>query len=217
MAKVSTGVFERAGSDTVSANAYYGALTASVLWGLILTVMAANMAAEAKFVPTGWEIFLYGIVIPFTGIFIARSDNPFLSFLGYNMIVIPFGAILGPVVNNYSPQLIRNVFAMTAMVAFIMGFAGTVFPDFFAKLGSMLFVALIGLVVLAVMRLFVPALAELKAIDYFGAALFSLYIGYDMYRAHHIPKTVNNAIDVSISLYLDVINLFLYLLNIADD
>jgi len=51
-------------------------------------------------------------------------------------------------------------------------------------------------------------------IDYISAGIFSLYIGYDMHRAHSIPKTLDNAIDVSLSLYLDIINLFLNLLSI---
>ncbi len=35
-----------------------------------------------------------------------------------------------------------------------------------------------------------------------------------MYRANKMPKTIDNAIDICIDLYLDIINLFLYMLRI---
>lgn len=51
-------------------------------------------------------------------------------------------------------------------------------------------------------------------IDYIAAAIFSLYIGYDMYRSTQVQRTVTNALHISVSLYLDIINLFLSLINI---
>ena len=48
----------------------------------------------------------------------------------------------------------------------------------------------------------------------FAAAIFSLYIGYDMYRAQRYPKTADNAVDCAVDIYLDIINLFLRLLRI---
>jgi hypothetical protein len=59
-----------------------------------------------------------------------------------------------------------------------------------------------------------PSLQSLSWIDYLAAGLFSLYIGYDMYKASQVTKTVDNAIDVAINLYLSIINLFLTLLSI---
>ena len=52
------------------------------------------------------------------------------------------------------------------------------------------------------------------AITIVAAGLFSLYIGYDVYRSQQFPHTVDNAIDSAIDIYLDVINLFLNLLRI---
>lgn len=212
--KVSTGVFERKGGDTISANGFYGTLTASLVWGLVLTAFIAHKVAEMHFVPGLGEIILIGLVVPIAGVFIAvKSTNPFGSFIGYNMIVVPFGIILGPVLNHYTPDIVRNAFGMTAVIALFMGTAGTLFPGIFARMGSALFFALLGLVGVSIARIFIPAI-DLTIIDYAGAGIFSLYIGYDMYRANHIPKTVDNAIDVSVNLYLDIINLFLFVLRI---
>jgi FtsH-binding integral membrane protein len=39
-------------------------------------------------------------------------------------------------------------------------------------------------------------------------------MGFDWYRAQAYPKTVDNAIDSAVDLYLDIINLFIRLLEI---
>lgn len=211
---LSTGVFERDGYDNITAQGFYGVLSASLIWGLAATSVVAHKIAEIHYVPGIIEILILGLAIPILGIFLAvKSDNPLISFIGYNMIVFPFGVIIGPVLNQYSPDIVRNAFGVTAAVTFIMGLAGTIFPAFFARLGAALFLSLFCLVLVRIAQIFIPAL-DLTVIDYFGAGLFSLYIGYDMYRANNIPKTVDNAIDISVDLYLDIVNLFLHILRI---
>ena len=44
--------------------------------------------------------------------------------------------------------------------------------------------------------------------------IFSLYIGYDWHKAQMYPKTLDNAVDSALDLYLDIINLFIRLLNL---
>jgi FtsH-binding integral membrane protein len=131
------------------------------------------------------------------------------------MVLIPFGLIIGPKVNHYSEDVIRNAFTLTAIITFVMGMFGTVAPNFFSKLGAPLLLSLTMLVFVRIAQLFVPELAEFSIIDYIAAGIFSLYIGYDMYRANHVPKTLDNAVDISIDLYLDVVNLFLTLLRLS--
>ena len=50
--------------------------------------------------------------------------------------------------------------------------------------------------------------------DWIAAGLFSLYIGYDIYRSQQFAKTVDNAVDCALDIYLDVANLFIRLLQI---
>ncbi|MBQ4111892.1 MAG: Bax inhibitor-1 family protein, partial [Clostridia bacterium] len=47
--------------------------------------------------------------------------------------------------------------------------------------------------------------------------IFSLYIGYDWHVAQSYSKTVDNAIDSAIDLYLDLINLFIRILDLLDN
>lgn len=211
---VSTGVFDRSGYDGISAHGFYGVLGISLIWGLIATAAIAHKMAEIHYVPGGWEILIIGFIIPIAGIYVAVSnDNPIISFIGYNMIVIPFGIILGPVVNRYSPNIIRNAFAVTAGITFLMALMGTIYPAFFSKLGAPLLFSLGCLILVRIAQIFIPAL-DLAIVDYIGAGIFSMYVGYDMYRANSVPKTVDNAIDISVDLYLDIVNLFLHILRI---
>lgn len=214
MENISTGVFERGGRDEISEQSFYGALAISLIWGLVITAIIAQKIAEIHYMPGVLEILLIGLVVPIIGIFIAvKSDNPIISFIGYNMIVIPFGIILGPVLNQYAPNIIRNAFGVTALITFIMGLAGTLYPAFFSKLGPALFLSLCCLVFVRIAQIFIPAL-DLTIVDYIGTGIFSLYIGYDMYRANNVQKTLDSAIDISVDLYLDIINLFLLILRI---
>lgn len=211
---ISTGVFERTGRDSISAQAFYGALAASLVWGLAATAVISHLVAQSGYMPGLLEMIILGLVIPIVGIFMSvKSGNPIISFIGYNMIVVPFGIILGPVLNQYSPNVIRNAFMITTVITFTMGLLGTVYPAFFARLGAALMLSLFCLLLVRIAQIFIPAL-DLTVIDYIGAGIFSLYIGYDMYRANHVAKTIDNAIDVSVDLYLDIINLFLHILRI---
>ena len=47
-----------------------------------------------------------------------------------------------------------------------------------------------------------------------GAYIFSLYIGFDWSRAQVMSKTLDNAVDAAVQIYLDIINLFIRLLKI---
>jgi len=211
---ISTGVFNRSGRDTLSPQVFYGALASSILYGLFTTAIIAYKVNEAGFIPNLWHIIILGLVVPIIGIIIAmKSDNPIVSFIGYSMLVVPFGVVLSPVLQVYSPDVITNAFGITATITFVMGLAGTMFPNIFSIMGPVLGLVLFGMVLVMIGQMFIPAL-RLGIIDYIGAGLFSLYIGYDMYRANHVAKTLDNAIDISIDLYLDIVNLFLFVLRI---
>lgn len=206
-----TEAFTRTGFNSLSERTFFGALTGFVLYGLMLSYVATFFAPATLSI---LGLILLGFVLPIAGCFMAMSDNLGISFIGYNMITIPFGLILGPVVNQYAPDVVQNAVLLTAMITGVMGFAGITYPNFFRSIGSSLFVALIGLVVVRLIAIFVPTLNSFGIIDYAAAGIFSLYIGYDMFRATEATRSVGSALKIAVSLYLDIINLFLSLLSI---
>ena len=216
--KINTGVFERQGNDTMGLRAFLFCVGFVVLWGLAGTALIARHVAQIGWMPGTGAIIVLGLVIPIIGIIIAvKSENPLISFVGYHMVLVPFGVILGPMLAayaaKYSPQLIQNAFLITALDTAIMCILATLFPNFFSKLGGALFAALLGLLVVRVVQMFIPGL-DFGFVDWIGAGIFSLYIGYDYYRATTIQRTLDNAVDIGLDLYLDIINLFLTILRI---
>jgi FtsH-binding integral membrane protein len=206
-----TDAFQRTGFNQISERTFFGTLAGFVLYGLMATYFA-TFFAPASLSLVG--LILLGLVLPIAGCFMAMSDNFGISFVGYNMITLPFGLVLGPVLNQYAPDVVQNAALLTAMITAVMGLAGVTFPNFFRSIGSALFVALIGLVVVRLIAIFVPTLNSFGIIDYIAAGIFSLYIGYDMFRATEATRSVGSALKIAVSLYLDIINLFTSLLSI---
>ncbi len=75
-----------------------------------------------------------------------------------------------------------------------------------------MFGCLIGLLVCEVVLLIFRV--DQVVTDWIAAGLFSLYIGYDIYRSQQFPMTVDNAVDSALDIYLDIANLFIRLLSI---
>lgn len=210
-------VYERSGSDEMSRRAFYFVIGALLSWGFLATSIVAEMCVNWK--PNTLTFLLVGLVIPIVGIFMSMG-GAFLSFVGYHLVLIPFGAILGPWLSHMTiahPGVVHQAAFLTAAVTAVMGGTGVLFPNFYRGLGGALFGALTALVVVSIISLFVPALAHLGVIHWIAAGIFALYIGYDMFRASEVPATLDNAVDIAISLYLDIINLFLRISSILKD
>ena len=86
------------------------------------------------------------------------------------------------------------------------------FPNLFQKLGGALLGVLFGLVLCEIVLLILGRDQIITA--WVAAALFSLYIGFDVYRSQQFPKTVDNAVDCALDIYMDIANLFLRILQI---
>ena len=202
--------------EIISARAYNTVLIGVLLWGLLINVLLCAYAADfvSQLNPV---VFLIGyFVCAFVGIRIAaKSTKPAVSFLGYNLVVVPFGLMLSLVVSAYGgleSSVVRDAFVYTLLITFGMLALVLIMPDFFAKLGGALFGCLIGLVVCELVLLLFGVRQVLSG--WLAAGLFSLYIGYDIYRSQQFPKTVDNAVDCALDIYLDIANLFIRLLEI---
>lgn len=205
-----TTAFDYRGFSLINEKVFYSSIVGFVLYGLFTSYLTSLFApTEISLI----ELILIGLVLPIVGCLISLSDNMTTSFLGYNLIVIPIGYILGPTLNNYSPNLLQDALLITGFMTLLFGFAGVIYPNLFKSLGGILFYSLMGLVIVRLLSIFIPGL-NLGIIDYISAGIFSLYIGYDMYRASNASRTYTGALHIAVSLYLDIINLFMSILSI---
>lgn len=150
----------------------------------------------------------------FFGIYLfSKSNNPPVSFVGYNFVVVPFGLIINLVVSRYDAELVSEAIRITGLVTIGMMCLGTIFPEFFRKISGALTIALLLVIVVELVEIFVFGIHH-GVLDWIVVLIFCGYIGYDWGRANQIPKTLDNAIDSAAALYMDIINLFLRILRI---
>ena len=156
------------------------------------------------------------LVLVIAGILIsAKSHNPLISFLGYNMVVIPFGLIIALMVETYgglNSNVVTQAFLYTLLISTAMMACVMIAPNFFSKLGGALSMVLIGMVICEIVLLILGV--KQVWIDWVVAAIFTLYIGYDIYRSQQYPKTLDNAVDSALDIYMDIANLFIRILSI---
>jgi FtsH-binding integral membrane protein len=193
------------------------------LWTAVGIVASAVAAYFTQDMGINW-LFLIGVlVVSVIGVIIAlKSSNPVLSLLGYALVAIPFGMMLGPVVATYTTASVVKIFAITTVIVVGLGVVGAIIPDNLEGWGSWLFG---GLTVLIVGSLFVPIAGffglptdgALTILDWAGVILFSGYVIYDWNRAMRVPYTQDNAIDCALAVYLDFVNLFIRLLSLRGD
>ena len=202
--------------EVVSPRVYNCVIIGVLLWGLVVNYVLCSMLSKTilDISPTVILIGYLALAIPGT-IISAKSSNPWISFLGYNMVVVPFGLVISYVVEalgGMDSQVVTYAFMYTMLIAVGMFACYLIAPDFFSKLGGALLALLGGLLLCEVVLLIFRV--DQVVTDWVAAGLFSLYIGYDLYRSQKYPKTLDNAVDSALDIYLDIANLFIRLLRI---
>ena len=202
--------------ELISDRAYNGILAGVVLWGLLINALLCAYVGDVfRYVNPILFLILY-MVCAFAGIRIAsRSRNPVVSFLGYNLLVVPFGLMISTLVHAYGgldAQVVRDAFVYTLLITLGMMATVMIAPNLYQKLGGVLLGCLVGLLLAEIVLLLFRV--DQVVTDWIAAGLFSLYIGYDIYRSQQFPKTVDNAVDSALDIYLDIANLFIRLLSI---
>jgi len=158
------------------------------------------------------------LIIYFAGSFgctflIYRSKNPVVSFLGFLGLAASMGLLLTSVLTVYDIASVRTAFLMTTLVFLVMVLLSTVFPQFFLSIGRGLGIALLVTVLVEVLAALIFRKA-LQWTDYLVVLIFCGYTGYDWARAQQFPKTLDNAVDSAADIYVDVVNLFIRILQI---
>jgi FtsH-binding integral membrane protein len=210
-------VWDRTETDDniVTDQIYQATIGGVLLWGFVLNYLTVTMVPVEMILSVPFWILLGGYfvsVIAGTIVF-QKSDNPGISFLGYNLIVVPVGIVITPFVHSFEPNLVAEAMMVTGGVTGLMMFLGMVYPAFFLSIGRALFVSLLCVIIIELGMSLIFGI-QAGVMDWIVAVLFCGYIGYDWARANQIPKTLDNAVDSAASLYLDIINLFIRILRI---
>lgn len=204
-------------ADRLSSRTFNLLLMGFLLYGfLVNAVMVYYFASPIMGIVAniGWWSLLLYLVPSFIGVIMAvNSNNPAVSFLGYNLVVLPFGMLLAVIIPGQPFQIVVKAMILTAMVTATMMVLASIKPAFFLGLGRTLLVALVIGIVAELVATFLLGYRG-NLFDWLFVILFSGYIGFDIAKSQAYPKTLDNAIDSALDIYLDVINLFIRLLSI---
>lgn len=209
------GLWKRTGADEMSARKYAVIIGMSFIWAVFLVILGTRIGFEHGY---SLAFSLIGFIGAIVGIGIySGADQPVGSLAGVSLLSFSMGLTIGPILSYYDVDVVLKALALTFAVTVVMSTLGMLFPKAIRGAGGILFAGLAFLLVawlaqwvLLLFGIYLP----MTAIDYVAAALFSLYIWYDWSRAMGLPKTVDNAIDASGALIVDVVNLFITLLRI---
>jgi FtsH-binding integral membrane protein len=195
------------------------ALTAVVAW-----VVSQNLEWVRQIFHPGVILILFlaelGLVVAISGainrISASTATGLFLLYSALN------GLTLSIIFLAYTHASIASTFFVTAGAFGATSVYGFVTKRDLTSLGSLLFMALIGLILASVVNIFFMNPALYWAISYAGVIIFVGLTAYDTQKLKNIaaqtegnPELSNRmAIAGSLSLYLDFINLFLFLLRI---
>ena len=200
--------------ELLSDQVYNSVIGGVLLWGFGINYLTVTMVPvdSIRAIPL-WMLLLGYFISVIAGVItFQKSDNPAISFIGYNLIVLPIGIVITPFITEFDPTIIMDALMVTGGFTGLMMFLGMTYPKFFLSIGRVLVGSLFAVIIVELALIFttgyVPAI-----IDWIVAGLFCMYIGFDWARANKIPKTMDNAVDSAASLYLDIINLFLRILS----
>lgn len=136
----------------------------------------------------------------------------FLLYSALNGVMFAF------IFELYTTQSIFTTFAITSAMFGAMAIYGFVTKADLSKLGAILFMALIGLILATIVNIFWANDALYWITTYAGVAIFAGLTAYDMQKLKQYGDAgatgQGRAIQGALALYLDFINLFLFLLRI---
>lgn len=203
------------GDQIISDRLYNFTIGIVIAWGFLVNTIIVTFFQDT-FVSMNPAVLLVGyFVLAIAGIVVnRRSKDPVISFIGYNLLVAPVGAVLSVVLVRYNSLSIFGAIVITGAVTVIMLCLSITYPKAFLSMGRTLFIALTTVIIIELISIFAFR-TDPTIIDWIVAFIFCGYIGYDWAKAQQYQKTLDNAVDSAFDIYLDIINLFLRILEIV--
>lgn len=175
----------------------------ALLWGLIIAEFA----------------LVFGVSAAINRLSLTTAT---LMFVAYSVIN---GALLSSIFLVYTAASITSVFFITAGTFATMALIGYTTKTDLTSVGKLLFMALIGLIIATLVNIFVGSNMITMICSYVGVLIFVGLTAYDSQKIKHMLQQAPDAGEASqklallgaLTLYLDFINLFIYLLRIFGD
>ena len=221
-------VEERAQSSALSFPALMSKVYLWMTLALVVTGMTAYYVASSPAILYAlgsnqivfWGLFIGELVL----VFVLSSRIMSLSFVTASLMFVIYsimnGVFFSFILRAYTEQSVATTFLITAGTFGAMSLFGFVTKRDLSTMGRILFMLLIGLLIATVVNIFMKAEGLTLILNYAGVVIFVGLTAYDtqsikqMLQEHGDKEGAEKiALLGSLSLYLDFINLFIYLLR----
>lgn len=201
-----------------------GARLGSGLLGKVLGLLAFSLAFAAvggvvgtQLAP-GWILPLFIVEIGLIFAVQALREREGINLVLLYAFATVSGMTLGPILAAYisagaGTVVFEAVGVTAAMTVGLSAYALTTHRDL-SGLRPYVFMGLLGLLVAMVVNIFVGGTVMYTILSWGGALLFSVLLIFDINRARYAADTMGNAVVLTLGIYLDIVNLFLFVLRI---
>jgi len=203
-------------------------LTQAFVWMFAGLLVTAGVAYVVQTSPTllafaeGSFFLLFiaqlAIVVVITGAIQRISATLALGL--FFVYAASLGITMGLIVASYTTGSVVTAFLSASAMFGAAAIYGHVTKRSLAKLGGILFMGLIGLLVAMVLNIFLASSAVTFAISIVGVVIFTALTAYDVQRiqsgaiAAYTGSMEKAAVIGALQLYLDFINIFLFMLRL---
>lgn len=221
-------------SQAEKASAFSSLMRKMYLWmtlGLVMTgLTAAYVAGNASLVETIFSsssTFLVLVIAELALVWILSARIMKMSFTTAGLMFAAYsilnGATLSVIFLAYSAEVIATTFFATAGTFGAMSLLGYIVKRDLSAIGRFCFMALIGIIIATIVNIFVASSALYWGITYLGVLIFAGLTAYDTQKLKVMMMQYGNEMNEnsmklallgSLTLYLDFVNLFLFLLRI---
>lgn len=203
---------------------------ALVITGLTSLLVASNPQLLTLLINTetgswtilGWIVLFAPLIIVF--VMSANAERMKMSTLMLLFIVysILMGTTLSFIFLAYTTASIMNVFFITAGTFALMGILGFTTKTDLTKFGSIMLIALFGIIIAMLVNFFIGSSQIDYIISIVGVLIFTGLTAYDVQKLKRLSSQIEGmnqttgklALFGALTLYLDFINLFLFFLRI---
>jgi FtsH-binding integral membrane protein len=203
-------------------------LTQAFIWmfaGLLVTAIVAYLVQSSPgLIQTAYEWWFLlmlgqiGLVVAITAALPRISAT--VALLLFFVYAASVGITVGAIVAAYTTASVAAAFFSAAGLFGAAAIYGAVTKRTLVGLGPTLFVGLIGLIIASIVNIFLVNDTIALIISFIGVGIFTALTAYDVKRilsADYAARTGSMekaAVFSALSLYLDFINIFLFLLRI---
>ena len=218
----------------LSMSAAFPVLMRKVYVWMTLALVLTGVTAYGVATSPGVLMALYSNRILFWGLVIAEfalviGISAAINKLSLTMATLMFvlysvinGALFSSIFMIYTMSSIASVFFITAGTFAVMAFVGYTTKKDLTSMGKILFMALIGIIIATVVNIFLKSTGLEMIVSYLGVLIFVGLTAYDSQKIKNMLLMAPDAGEAAqklallgaLSLYLDFINLFIYLLRI---